>query len=259
MAPALGKVVIPSALYNAEKANSQPYGSREVRASQVLLACQNEYTAQDVLQVAAANPGTDGRCDAVLAANQCEQVDDEREAEVVRLGGDTHLRQSEAAGSTESQDQPNLKSACQTELVLSLAARGVNMFIMPFLIICLSVMALKCGIAEDAWATLQSLNVLRCKSWTTEFAQDVAAMLMHKVLTDEDNCQGVRFVVGDNCSYKSHIVHEHVDRAGEMLHTVNWLSVPLSIRKLGTGLNNVKRGQWMRAAFDRFSVRRRLW
>ena len=78
MAPALGKVVIPSALYNAEKANSQPYGSREVRASQVLLACQNEYTAQDVLQVAAANPGTDGRCDAVLAANQCEQVDDER-------------------------------------------------------------------------------------------------------------------------------------------------------------------------------------
>ena len=175
----------------------------------------------------------------------------------MRLGGDTHLRQAEAACS-EPEDQPNIKAACQTELVLSLAARSVNMFVTPFLVIRLSVMALKCGVAEDAWATLQSLNVFRSKTWITTFAQDVAVLLMHMVLTDPDNCQAVRFVVGDNCSYKSHIVHEHVDRAGEMLHTVNWLSVPLSLSKLGAGLSSVKRGKWMRMAFDRFSVRGRL-
>jgi|TARA_B110001469_G_C9638271_1_gene320393 hypothetical protein len=257
MEPALGDMVIPNALYDAEKSSSQPYGSSEVRASQVKRACQDEYAPVDVLQVAAANPGTDARCDAVLGAGTCDLADEDDEAEVVRLGGDTHLRRAEAA-CTEPEDQPNIKAACQTELVLSLAARSVNMFVMPFLIICLSVMALKCGVAEDAWATLQSLNVVRSKTWITTFAQDVAVVLMHMALTDPDNCQAVRFVVGDNCSYKSHIVHEHVDRAGEMLHTVNWLSVPLSLSKLGVGLSSVQRGKWMRTAFDRFSVRGRL-
>ena len=77
MEPPLGDMVIPNALYDAEKAKRQPYGSRAVRSLQVRRACQDDYAPGDVLQVAAANPGTDARCDAVLDAGTCVADEDD--------------------------------------------------------------------------------------------------------------------------------------------------------------------------------------
>ena len=59
------------------------------------------------------------------------------------------------------------------------------------------------------------------------FARDVSARLRSRLLLDEDVYSWVRFVMGDNCDYTTRNVHEHTDRSGEYMHTINWLWVPL--------------------------------
>ena len=228
----------------------------EVRAELVAMACQDEYARADLLQLCSSNPGIDPRIDALLNKPQSDAQQPQllEDIETITLRGDKTLNEVRAAGS-DCEDRPLIKAAFATELLLCLAARTVSQHVAPFLVVCLSMLALKCGVATEMWAVMQMLLVLRTKPWITKFAREVAQRLHDNLLMSDDVCTAVRFVVGDNCSYKSHIVHEHVDRQGELIHTVNWLWVPLSIAKLGNALNSVKRGRWLRAGYDRFSVR----
>lgn len=60
--------------------------------------------------------------------------------------------------------------------------------------------------------------------------------------------------MGDNCSYHLRTVFEHTDRSGEFLHTINWLSVPLSKSLYGL-TEGIQRGEWKRPDFSRWSIR----
>ena len=165
--------------------------------------------------------------------------------------------QDTARETTDARDADDahkaVRKACATELWLGLAARSVNIYVCPFLLICISLMMLKCGLPEDAWVTLRMLHVLRSKEWISQFASDLASRLRTRLQSAEDISWNVRLVVGDNCSYLIRTVHQHVDRKGEYLHTVNWFSVPIRASVLGG--QRVARGAWRMASFGRYAIR----
>lgn len=204
-----------------------PYGSTAVRDELVAEVCEEEYSLAKVLPLSDANRGLHASVDALMVVGDIDGLDgnDVFSTEAVGLFGDAHL--IDVPASTEARQDSALGSAFRQELWLSLVARASNMFVSTFMVIALSLMALKSSVGEEAWSVLQWLGVFRSKTWTASFARQVAARLRELIHRNELFSWRVRFVAGDNCSYLSRIVFEHTGRNGEMLHTINWVSVPL--------------------------------
>ena len=255
------RLVVPPAFIDASN-NRNPLGSTRVRDELLRVACKDDYALSDMLAYSAANPGLDNRVDELLLQSAQSTpgggLDDEREP--VTLYGDAHLRahgleQSTVDTDPEETDERALrKIGFSTELWLALAARTASQHAHSFLLVCLTLLALKCGMPTACWTTFGGMMLLYNKTWATDFARDVALTLRTRLLSNEDVSSNVRFVVGDNLDYHTKNVHEHTDRSGEYLKTVNWFSVPLSKRKLGLS-DSLEPGGWMRKGFRHFSIR----
>ena len=251
-----------------------PFGSSAVRASHVLIAARKQYTLKDILGAAVENPGVDQRVDTLLSRGHeisdadapppLESLDTDlctigAETQRLQLGHDAHFQtfyeeeHESLVPDTLKVERKARKVAVATELWLCLAARTANQHVLPFLTICLSLLALQSGMSDDMWSVLRFMLVIHSKPWITRFAQDVYEKLRSELLSDEDVIDNVRFVVGDNCDYHTRIVHEHTDRSGEYMHTVNWLTVPL--RKSVVGGISLAYGAWRRAGVSKFCVR----
>lgn len=126
------------------------------------------------------------------------------------------------------------------EMVLSVLLRSRHIMVRPFFLQVLSVYALGCGVPGNFWSLLQSMYVLINKRTVKTFCRQVSELL--RLRAHEDCGTTVKFVVMDNCSYADHITHQHVNRAGGLKHTVNWLVAPLDAARFPTG--GVRRGHW---------------
>jgi hypothetical protein len=272
------RVLVPDWMRDEENA-ANPFASLAVRTAHVVMACKQEYQPADVLALAAENSQLDPRVDALLRrpapplqmpGTRAEDLplDAIGEAHMeapLELRHDAHLKQTvvdgelreERLSADERESRGERKVAFSTELWLGLAARTANQHVRPFLIICLSMLALQSGMSEDMWSALRFMLVLTSKQWITNFASDVASGLRTAILNDEDVYDWVRFVVGDNCDYHTRNVHEHTDRSGEYVHTVNWVSVPIRRSVVGL-LQKLPHGGWLKPNFDRLSVRSRF-
>jgi hypothetical protein len=244
------QLLVPDWMQDEEN-QSNPLGSRRIRQAHVEAFAEERYATRTILAMASQND-VDGRVTRVLqdAANAPDDIAP-FEPELC-LGAGTSA--TEVLEGADESARSELKHACGTELWLSLAARTANSFVCPFIVIALSLMALKCGMPDECWQMLQFLFVLRSKTWITSFAGDVAERLRERLHQGEDMSWNVRFVVGDNCSYHLRTVFEHTDRAGEFLHTVNWITVLLSKQLLQLAAP-IARGQWRQTGFSRWSIR----
>ena len=142
MSHQLSTVVLPDFLRDEDNAR-QPYSSMEVQAELVKIACQDDYSRTDMLNLCSANPGFDPRVDQLLS--QAEASGDQQssycdEFETITLNRarqkelEAELQRSEANDSLHD-DRPLIKAGFATELLLSLAARTANQHVAPFLVV----------------------------------------------------------------------------------------------------------------------------
>ena len=202
--PLLPQLVIRSWMRD-ENTPKRPFGSAQTRQQYVELAASQSdlpFGQADMLPLGAANPGVDRRVDAI--PHWLKDDDDEppelhsvRDTEDDLEFGEVAVQQRASDAVTEQRKLR--KAGFAVELYLSLMARTTSAHVLPFLLICMSLLALKSGMASDCWETFQFMLVLVSKGWITQFARDVAAQLLYNMLHDEDVSWNVRFVVGDNC------------------------------------------------------------
>ena len=198
----MAQVFIPEWMRDEENVTN-PHGSAEVRARHVLKMCKQQYTLSDVLALAEQNTGVNARVDRLLQARRADDEpppleplavladgvqDEDMENLRMHLGGDAHLAECTEAPCTPEQTQPaegrsELKVASATEVWMSVAARTASQHVAPFMLICMSLLALKSGMAEEMWSMLSFNMILLSKPWVTKFAADVAAKLRSDLLT----------------------------------------------------------------------------
>jgi len=179
----LSELFVPDWMKDDENAYNA-FGSSQVRERFIDLAVQDEWTLHShILEVASENV-VDDRVAAVLQQSiehaPAEQCPSEP---TLRLSGTVEEAEADLQASIARSE---VKHACGVELYLALACRATNSFACPFLIICLSLMALKSGLPEDCWDVLSFLFVLRSKPWITKFARDVTERLRDKFHGDPD-------------------------------------------------------------------------
>ena len=266
------RITVPSTTVDATNKH-QPYGSLEVRRHHLELACKDEYELNEMLPLASVNPGIDNRVDTLLEQSGSSQQGGATDTfngaelgETMQMLNDVHMAE---VGGEEEELMPAsgtavglrtlLKPAFTTELWLALAVRTVKQKAVPFVTIVLTMLALQSGMSEEMWNTLTFMMVLTSKRWVTAFCTDVAFELRRRLEMDEDISSNVRMVVGDNCDYQTRTIHEHTDRGGEYIHTVNWVTVPLRKSKLpaqwGTRSDMLPPGGWRRTDVSPFDVR----
>ena len=221
------RVNVPDFMHDYENPHN-PHASTSVRESMIELAMQDEYTLGDLLPLSIANGAVD--TDELRDAVSKDGTDLEIEVEAITLRKDAHLSQD---GQAESSAPPGgrtraaLKKASSLELGYCIIARVGTQNVIPLLLLLVGLLALKSGAPEDLWLTLRFLSVFPNKQLITRFAKDIATRLRANGLARTDTSWVLRFVVGDNCDYQTRNVHEHTDRSGEYVHTVNWLTVPI--------------------------------
>ena len=112
-------------------------------------------------------------------------------------------------------------------------------------------MLYKSGANDETWSVLSYMHVCFSKPWFEDFAKRCSDKLS---VDPPGTHEGVKFCVFDNCSYQDHTTYQGADgmfHAG-LLHTVNWLRVPLAAARFPM---NVARGAWHNGS-RRFKVRR---
>jgi hypothetical protein len=195
----------------------QPHGSKLVRARALLMATQNVWPSSWFTQLRDANPQLAGMLYAGNIAPQ--QLDDEH---------DPALSTAERGSAHQAKRLAALEWPTLTTLT-----RMRNQFVTPFLVICVSVMAFKCSVAEDFFRFMTFNFLVLSKHWTEEFLADLATEVTRD--TGDENTD-TRLLALDNKAYLCRIVHQHEDRKGEFLETVNWITVKLDKREFPTNL-----------------------
>ena len=249
-------LVIPDYMHDYDNP-SKPHASRGVRQTHVEFAIRDEYHLDTLLPLSSLNGMVSEQLTTLMTHTPGGVAELEMEAEQINLRNDAHVehdgKPASIAAEVGTAERTLLKKAFSTELYMSLAARTTSRDVIPFLLICLSLLALKSGVPEDTWLTLRFMGVLVNKEWITAFALDVSSQLVSRLRRKMHGC--VRFVVGDNCDYQTRNVQEHTDKSGEYLHTINWLSVVVSQTLQAVLPAQLGRGAWRRPGFSRFSVR----
>ena len=210
---------VPDALFD-ETNKHQPFASDAVRAGLVEQAAREHYDNSDFRQMTDQN--------AELA------------------------RQLFVAPAGYEESEHAVKRLTCVELILCILSRVRNQHVLPFMLICLSVLAYNHGLADNMWQVLGSMFVLFDKAWSEGFIADVATFV---AIDPPGTNTNVRFVVFDNVSYTIKTTYQHAERGlGGLLHSVNWLSVPFDQTAYMT---DVKRGEW-RSGGNRYDVRRKF-
>jgi len=262
-------LTLPDWMHDHETPN-QPHGSCAVRQSHLETALKSEYELIELLPLSVQNPGAAGPSLGTLIAEPANLEDDvDFECPRVQVRNASMYSEEllepvvlsssvDGSSSTESRREARsqLKRLFSTEMWLTLLARTKTQSLMPFLIICLGLLALKSGVPEDVWTVLSFLMIFPSKAWVTRFAKDVAHSLRERVHADVDVSWQLRFVVGDNCDYLTRNVHEHTERSGEYVHTVNWLTV--LIRACELQGEDIPSTGWRRQGVSRLDVRERF-
>ena len=87
----LGRVVVPDTLCDDENSKNS-HGSTAVREQLVELACRQQYTQADVLQLCTVNPGVEPRADELLQQAASAPVMPHNELDD-EAGGDLHAEE----------------------------------------------------------------------------------------------------------------------------------------------------------------------
>ena len=236
-------LVAPDALRSSRQRTTQPWSASDVKERLVVLACQSEaYVSEDLNLISAANPGVAndllGKAEHVIDSSLASLEEPEFDAV--------------AASDIDCANEPNAKRsklATSVELTLSILIRCQNIHVLPFLLVCLTLMLLKTGASHECWSILTYMHVAYSREWMEDFCKRVS----DRIARDPPGThEGVKFCVFDNCSYREHTTYQGADSNGGLLHTVNWLRVPLAAAQFPL---NVVRGMWHNGS-RRFKVRR---
>ena len=101
-------------------------------------------------------------------------------------------------------------AAASLELVYSLLFRLNNQYVLPLMVIGVSVLMLQGHVTEMVWGVLLALHLVRNKrQWTREFCRDVSEALKS---SDNSREAAVRVVCYDNCAYAQKTAFQHADR-----------------------------------------------
>ena len=236
-------LLAPDALRDERPGHMQPWASRANKERLVRMALEPVYLPEQMNLVSAANPG--------VAAGLLQDVNNavgSSEANLDAAWVDETMP-VDVDGTGEEPNAKRRKRSAVVELALCILLRNQTMHIMPFLLTCLTVMLFKTGVSDDCWRVLTYFGMCFARDWAEDFCNMVDA---HTRRDPEGTHEGVKFAVIDNCSYKEHHVYEGPNRDGGLLHTVNWLRVPLDTARFA---GNVHRGSWHNGS-RRFKVRR---
>ena len=164
----LDGLAAPDAIGN-DNNKHQRYGDAEVRQAQVLLASKEVYERSEVLQLCGSN----------------------QESSVAILDW--------ADKNNDIAERRNV-AAASLELVYSLLFRLNNQYVLPLMVIGVSVLMLQGHVTEMVWGVLLALHLVRNKrQWTREFCRDVSEALKS---SDNSREAAVRVVLCyDNCAY----------------------------------------------------------
>ena len=162
-------VVVPDVLHDDDNPQQQ-WASSAVKDRLVEMACSEDYT--DFLRQ-------------FSEANQASAVHTMVEASETSLPqpGDDQLA---VAGCEEDDvpqepDRKRQKRAAVQELMLCLLCRSGNMMVMPFLLVCLTLMAFKTGMSDDCWSMFTYFGMMYNRAWIYDFCARVSTRLDFKI------------------------------------------------------------------------------
>ena len=164
------EVLVPDALHDPDNPR-QPWASQAVKAQLVEFACREEYPADVMFGISAANQEAAQALTSVfLQAPEEEEHEDDPFAPCDECNAhvDPH----------ERDERRRLKKATQAELSLCLKARIANQSILPFLTVCMTLMCYKTGMSDDAWGALCTMGLVLNRRWVGDFCKLVGARLV---------------------------------------------------------------------------------
>ena len=167
----------PDAIGN-DNNKHQRYGDAEVRQAQVRLASKEVYERSEVLQLCGSN----------------------QESSVAILDW--------ADKNNDIAERCNV-AAASLELVYSLLFRLNNQYVLPLMVIGVSVLMLQGHVTEMVWGVLLALHLVRNKQWTGEFCRDISEALKS---SDNSREAAVRVVCYDYCAHAQKTAFQHADR-----------------------------------------------
>ena len=236
------EVVAPAELRDEEN-TTQPWSSEVVKARLVRLASEDDYTPH-MRMLSDANPQVAEMLGGGIGEQLAEELVDEPTAGV--LPGELDNDDVEE----EPESRKRLKKSATVELLLCILLRSCRMHAMPFFIAILSVLALKSSMSENCWGVFTLLSVQFNSTWAFDFCVRLSALIAAEV--EGKHSQSIRLAVFDNCSYMRKNTYQSEDGDSGMLHTVNWLRIPLDVARYGA---HVARGAWHNGSRT-FSCRR---
>ena len=157
----------------------------------------------------------------------CSQVRDEHQAMADSIKSFTRNSMMYASRHKQGREGMEMyahKKGIGIEFVLSVMLRFTNQKVIPFLVMCISLIACLCHTPHTLWQVLMKLKVVIDKKKVEEIGLHIADNLAPKLYGES---RGLCFLVFDNCDYFLKVKHIDTKKVGEMLHTVNWITVNL--------------------------------
>ena len=228
------RLVQPEVLRDEANAR-QPSASRVVKERLVQMASDDDYEPH-MQMLSGANPEV-----AVMLAGSVGQqlVEEAAEFDGTSPVADDEDADDDDDTEAEVDNRKRLKKSATVEFLLCVMMRLGNMHVMPFFVTILSVVALKSGMSQDNWSVLMLLSAQFNERWVHDFCVMLSAVVAREV--EGVHSTHIRLAVFDNCSYMRRNKFQSEDSDGGMVHTVNWMRLPLDTARFGA---QVARGAW---------------
>ena len=226
------RLVQPEVLRDEANAR-QPSASRKVKERLVQMASDDDYEPH-MQMLSAANP----EVATMLGGSVGHQLVEEA-AEFDGTSPAADDEDDEDDDDDEVDSRKRLKKSATVEFLLCVMMRLGNMHVMPFFVAIMSVVALKSGMSEDNWSVLMLLSAQFNERWVQDFCVMLSAVVARE--TEGVHSTHIRLAVFDNCSYMRRNKFQSEESDGGMIHTVNWMRLPLDAARFGA---QVARGMW---------------